>query len=432
MRVESSPRPTDLASLVLPSGRIAALTLLNSQDVRITALASLVRSDPGLAVILLRAANSAESSSRKRIVDPSEAVVRVGLNQTKRLIGAAVVGGALSTLQGCGLDLGAFWSYSLAAAIATEDEVDETHLRGGAFSVGLLHDLGRLALAASDPAIYVRMASQPHSEAVVLAAEQLMFGEDHATASVRLLSDVGLPEELVAMVADHHRPQEAADNPLTRARRLVVAAGFSDGLPLHPDAAASDVDLRRASSLLDQVEWYRSTLHSSDRFGRIQPAPAPDFTREEEVAEVLAGMPRRHAAAANRRAVFRANALAQASIYTILGDRRLGTAYSGTVRNVSLEGAGLSLPGSRLFPGDRVAVGFTLEGEQYWLRSEVRWIQTSRAERRQDLGVAFEPLSAADQRRLWSQISEAERTHRPIGPVEVPLGTEAWRPRVGV
>ena len=427
-----NPQEIDLASLVLPSGRIAALVLLNSADARIPALASLVRSDPGLAMILLRAANSAESSSRRRIADPAEAVVRVGLNQTKRLIGAAIVGSALSALDGCGIDLNAFWAYSLAAAIATEDEVEVAHLRSAAFSVGLLHDLGRLALAASAPASYTRMASQPRTEPVILAAEQLLFGEDHASASARLLSSVGLPPDLVEMVADHHRSVgEDTANPLVRARRLVVAAGFSDGLPLHIDSAVTGIDLRRASSLLDQVEWYRSTLHSSDRFGRFQPAPLPDFARsdDDDGDDDLPSVRKySRVGSANRRSVFRASTVAQASVYTIVGDR-LGSAYSGTIRNVSLEGAGLTLPTARLFPGDRVAIGFMLEGEQYWLRSEVRWIRSLRVERCHELGVAFEPLTSSDQRRLWSQIAEAERTSRPIGPVEVPLGVEAWRPR---
>jgi putative nucleotidyltransferase with HDIG domain len=427
---QADPQPVDLASLVLPAGRIAALALLNSPDVRIQSLASLVASDPGLAIIVLRAANSAESASRRRIADPGEAVVRVGLNQTKRLVAAAVVGGALSSLKGCGLDLEAFWSYSLASAIATEDEADTQTLRAGAFSVGLLHDVGRLALAASGPQTYARRSTAGHSEHVILAAERIMFGENHATASARLLESVGLPDEFVEMVASHHgAPGRDPDSPLSRARRLVAAAGFSDGLPLHLESVAvPGVDLRRASSLLDHVEWYRSALHSSDHLGRIQAAPSHDFASESDPVAFETGYRRRYASGVNRRAVFRALAIAQASLYTIVGDR-LASAYAGTIRDVSLEGAGLTLPASRLFPGDRVAVGFALDGEQYWLRSEVRWIHTSRQDRGQELGVSFDPLSAADQRRLWAQISDADRSRRPIGPVDVPLGVAAWQPR---
>ena len=426
-----NPEQIDLAALVLPAGRIAALALLNSPDVRVPALASLVQSDPGLAVILIRAANSAESASRRRIVDPGEAVVRVGLNQTKRLVAAAVVGGALSSLDGCGIDLEAFWSYSLAAAIATEDEADSSALRSGAFSVGLLHDVGRLALAASAPSSYARFSTRGRSENVVLAAEQLLFGEDHAIAGARLLERVGLPGELVEMVEDHHGPGgSGGDSPLRRARRLVAAAGFSDGLPLHMESIAhQENDLRRAASLLDQVEWYRSTLHSSDGRGKIQAAPSHDFARDGDPRSTAEdGYQLRRSTGINRRVVFRALALSQASLYSIVGDR-LAAAYSGTLVNVSLEGAGLTLPVSRLFPGDRVAVGFALNGEQYWLRSEVRWIRSVRADRVQELGVSFDGLSAADQRRLWAQISDADRARRPIGPADVPLGAAAWQPR---
>jgi len=402
---------------VLPAGRIAALSLLNSPDVRLPALSGVVRADPGLAIILLRAANSVASASRRRIVDPGEAVVRVGLNQTKRLVAAAVVGGALSPLVGCGLDLDAFWSYSLASAIATEDEADSHRLGGGAFAVGLLHDLGRLALAASDPHSYSRLTTQARSEHLVLAAERLMFGEDHAGASGRLLLAVGVPEELVEMVAQHHGGRgEEADSPLKRARRVVAAAGFSDGLPPHFESDTGEaVDLRRASGLQDHVNWYRSALHSSDRLGRIQAAPAADFSIESDPLAAESRSRSWQSSIANRRAVFRAAARAEASLYTIVGSR-LGAAYGGILRNVSLEGAGIVSPNSRLAEGDRVALGFPLNGERYWLTSEVRWARDGGTRGGQQLGVMFDSLSGHDQRRLWAQISEAERTNRPIGP----------------
>ena len=427
MQREGVPQPGELATLVLPAGRIAALSLLTSPDVRLPALSGVVKSDPGLAIILLRAANSAASSSRRRIVDPGEAVVRVGLNQTKRLVAAAVVGGALSPLMGCGLDLDAFWAYSLASAIATEDEADTTVLRSGAFAVGLLHDLGRLALAASDPRSYSRLTTQARGEHLVLAAERLMFGEDHAVASGRLLLSVGVPDELVEMVTSHHLAGADQDSPLMRARRVVAAAGFSDGLPPHFDAdSGQGVDLQRASALQDHVDWYRSALHSSDREGRIQAAPSPDFAEASASPVAESEASDRQTTIANRRAVFRADARAQASLYTIVGSR-LGAAYGGIICNVSLEGAGITSPNSRLFPGDRLAVGFALSGERYWLTSEVRWDQSRGANRGQQLGVMFDAISGHDQRRLWAQISEAERTNRPIGAPLVPAA--AAQPR---
>ena len=233
MTADRARQPGTLAAApVLPAARAAALSMLQDMDLSLGDLGEVVSTDPGLTVVLLRAANSVHSASRRRIEHARDAMIRIGLTQTKRLVAAAVVGGAFDDLDECGIDLDAFWAYSLATAVAAEDASKSTRLRPAAFSAGLLHDIGRLTLAASAPLAYPAISARAASESIVLGAERALFGEDHAAAGARMLHSWGLSEDLVATVIRHHDvPAGEIGGALAEARSLVEAVGYSDGLP---------------------------------------------------------------------------------------------------------------------------------------------------------------------------------------------------------
>ncbi|MGE3857914.1 MAG: HDOD domain-containing protein, partial [Dehalococcoidia bacterium] len=147
-------RATAPSGPLLPAARAGALSMMQDENVRMDDLAGLIRSDPGLTLVLLRAANSAASASRRRIEDTRDALVRIGLQATKRVLAAAVVGEAFQNLDDCGIDEDAFWAHSLACAVICESSVTTPRLRPVAFSAGLLHDVGRLVLGASMPDVY--------------------------------------------------------------------------------------------------------------------------------------------------------------------------------------------------------------------------------------------------------------------------------------
>ncbi|MDA0301915.1 MAG: HDOD domain-containing protein, partial [Chloroflexi bacterium] len=183
---------------MLPAARAGALSMMQDDDVRMDDLATLIRADPGLTLVLLRAANSAASASRRRIEDTRDALVRIGLQATKRVVAAAVVGEAFQNMDECGIDEDAFWAHSLATAVICESSVTTARLRPVAFSAGLLHDVGRLVLGASLPEVYGSLSDSARREPMVLGAEAAIFGEDHAKAGGRLLSLWGVSDEIAA------------------------------------------------------------------------------------------------------------------------------------------------------------------------------------------------------------------------------------------
>jgi HD-like signal output (HDOD) protein len=225
---------------LLPAARAGALSMMQDDDVRMDDLAMLIRADPGLTLVLLRAANSAASASRRRIEDTRDALVRIGLQATKRVVAAAVVGEAFQNMDDCGIDEDAFWAHSLATAVICESSVTTSRLRPVAFSAGLLHDVGRLVLGASMPDVYGSLSEKARTEVMVLGAEAAIFGEDHAKAGGRLLSVWGVSDEIAAAVGRHHEPPSGElEEALALARRVVRRLGYDDGLTCHLDAPAA-------------------------------------------------------------------------------------------------------------------------------------------------------------------------------------------------
>ena len=269
VEAERSPqvrRAVPPAGPMLPVARAGALSMMEDENVRMEDLAGLIRADPGLTLVLLNAANSAGSASRRHIDDPRDARVRIGLQATKRVVAAAVVGDAFSGIGECGIDEHAFWAYSLVVAVISESSVQSARLRPIAFSAGLLHDVGRLVLGGSIPGVYESFVERVHSEAMVLAAEVALFGEDHAKAGGRLLSIWGVSDAIALTVSRHHEaPSDELEEALLLARRVVARLGYDDGLGCHLDVLPGEVEVTQATatSLRERVTWYQSALHGA-------------------------------------------------------------------------------------------------------------------------------------------------------------------------
>ena len=216
---------------MLPAARAGALSMMQDDDVRMDDLATLIRADPGLTLVLLRAANSAASASRRRIEDTRDALVRIGLQATKRVVAAAVVGEAFQNMDECGIDEDAFWAHSLATAVICESSVTTARLRPVAFSAGLLHDVGRLVLGASLPEVYGSLSDSARREPMVLGAEAAIFGEDHAKAGGRLLSLWGVHANGVRRSSPQgHEPRHRCDEsgcPSLQCRRTICRSASS-------------------------------------------------------------------------------------------------------------------------------------------------------------------------------------------------------------
>ncbi len=209
-------------------GRIR--TLLSAEDPPLPALVALVQSDLGIASKLLKLVNSAYFSLERRVTDLGQAISMLGLETVKTVV---LVRGAMEALQAlspAGLDMDALWRHSQgvangARAIAA-GEGQRPAVLEDAYSLGLLHDIGRVILALDPAADYRRVTEIPAQGLV--AAERRLYGTDHPHVGAQLLSLWGLPPEFCRRIREHHAPAFPSDG-FPAGLALYAADGFMEG-----------------------------------------------------------------------------------------------------------------------------------------------------------------------------------------------------------
>ncbi|MGR9114905.1 MAG: GGDEF domain-containing response regulator [Gammaproteobacteria bacterium] len=178
-----------------PSGTaLAIIKLVQQDDATVQQVAQLVQADPALSGRILRFANSAAFGARRPIVSVPDAVVMMGMHTVRNFaLSLSLVGDHLEGR--CqGFDYEAYWAKSLilAVAIAAITSRERTASPEEAFTLGLLADIGRLALATAWPDIYSGCLGAATGKQL-LKLERENFDIDHKSLSFVLLSDWGLP-----------------------------------------------------------------------------------------------------------------------------------------------------------------------------------------------------------------------------------------------
>jgi HD-like signal output (HDOD) protein len=213
--IEKNKRATTLPWAYLrlppfPQVAVRVLQLANNENVQMRELGSLISTDPAFASEILTVANSAFYSPRYPSTTIAQAVAVLGAN---RLQGMCVTVGVRAYL-GKSMNLPALrnlWRHNLACAIiaqrlAAAGDIDHD----SAYTAGILHDIGRMALAVIEPKAYAELLeSHRGPSASVLEAERDLYGWDHCEIGRQLIADWKLPANFEAVVADHLAPRRA-------------------------------------------------------------------------------------------------------------------------------------------------------------------------------------------------------------------------------
>ena len=185
----------------LPANRLRALELLAQPSVELGELVDIAELDPAMTVALLRMANSASSSPSRRLTTARTAVVRLGSLPTRRVIAGTVLSTSFPQPTPDIIDSGEYWRHALAVALIADAAAVARGSRSEAFTVGLLHDMGCLAMAASEPARYQRVARLVRAGVTERDAEQAIFGHDHAYYGCLVAEQWGLGDSIARRLA---------------------------------------------------------------------------------------------------------------------------------------------------------------------------------------------------------------------------------------
>lgn len=222
---------TALRSLpAVPKVIIKLWEYLDSGEDALHRAVSIVRTDPGLTAMILRVANSVRYGSRQRIRSLESAISLMGLAELRSL---SIVHSARQVFRGSlqsrgGFNLRDYWSHSVRVALTAERLTRKvTGVPADfAFSAGLLHDLGLLALAEVYKGSYDRIASLISSGAGPrFLVESDVLGIDHARAGGIVCRHWNLPDYLFEPIRYHHEPLEAVED-----KRLTALIHLADYL----------------------------------------------------------------------------------------------------------------------------------------------------------------------------------------------------------
>lgn len=174
------------------------------------------------------------------------------------------------------LPLADFWRHSLAVGLACRQIARIAHIPVDleeAFTCGLLHDVGKLAMHAALPKGYARvMAADKTRTANISQHEQETVGADHAAFGRRLAEHWRLGQTLTNVIWLHHQPAGVLAEDLPE-RPLVLMVAVADAIARKADigysgnhsatdiaAPASELGLSQqdiadiAAGLADQVQ----------------------------------------------------------------------------------------------------------------------------------------------------------------------------------
>lgn len=200
----------------LPASTVRLVEMVGSADCNLGEVAELISFDAALTASVLRGANSAATAGAAPISTVHEAVMRLG---SARVLALAVASGARAfldrKLDAYGLDEGALWRHSVAAAVAAEvlPSYCTVELPPDVFTAAILHDVGKLVMSRfldAESLAFIRRA-QEVDHLPRLDAEALILGVDHAELGGLVAQHWSLPPRVVRGIIHHHRPELGND-----------------------------------------------------------------------------------------------------------------------------------------------------------------------------------------------------------------------------
>ena len=199
LRVQRRVQAGEVELPQLPATSMEVMQLSARPDVELQQIAERISSDPVLSSELLRTANSVLYAGQDAANTLDEAVMRVGLRSLRSMIFAISMRSVILRFHSLGTQAERVWRQSfsvasIARAIAPLLNADPER----AFLLGLLHDVGKVALIAA-----LNGEAEKSSDVTPPLLGRL-FHDHHEPAGQALARAWNLPDELVAVAGAHH------------------------------------------------------------------------------------------------------------------------------------------------------------------------------------------------------------------------------------
>ncbi len=246
---------------VLPSVVVRLMSLRPESEQFFEEVLTVASEDPGLALRVIRTANSPMSAPRSPITSLDAAVARLGANHIADLVTTVAIARVFIPRTPGETEL---WLHAIEVATACRILVEHLHVDDvapeHAYLAGLLHDIGRFILFDQAPEFIQAVDDLAWTTPdELLQAEQQICGIDHAKLGGRVCAHWDVPEPILTIVKNHHQQVAAVSRP---ARALLATVKVADWLSIwhrgHDDAADMTDAARHDLTELELLSTHRS------------------------------------------------------------------------------------------------------------------------------------------------------------------------------
>ncbi len=202
-----------------PSAYHEIAAMVGRAELGVDALAAVVERDAGLHARVLSTASSAFFGLDRPMRTIAEAVSYLGVDTVVGLVLASHAFALAGDRPLQELSLAGLQHHSLAIARTARERLATTADASDAFIVGLVHDIGRIVIAAALPDAHLAITRQMRQPGARRSAvERGILGTSHGEIAASLIAQWGLPLPIIDALA-YHDDDAVAPTPILKALR---------------------------------------------------------------------------------------------------------------------------------------------------------------------------------------------------------------------
>lgn len=266
----------------LPEVVYRILTLVEDPNTGASDLSEAVRSDPALAMRVMRTVNSPYYALEEKVSDLQQAIAILGFQEIRNLALTSHVANLFRSSEGYKhYSRRGLWEHLVATGMVARMVAQTTGRIGPheAFLAGLLHDLGLILLDQYAHAGFCRIVDAIGPDRPTCQVEMEVLGFTHAELGQTVAAQWNLPEHLTVAIGFHHEPQACEGT----YRSLVCGVAMANFLCHHQDVTSLGIanvplpspevfaELQLGREELNQiVEELEKALRSADLMAMVQ------------------------------------------------------------------------------------------------------------------------------------------------------------------
>jgi putative nucleotidyltransferase with HDIG domain len=258
----------------LPTIYTEIIAEMHSDDPSIKKISEIIGRDVSMTAKILQVVNSVFFGLPRKIGNPKQAVMLLGLETVKSLVLSVKIFSEFSQKKYSWFNIDAIFKHSIsvssyAKAIVRYEKMDRD-LINYSLMAGLLHDLGKLILATNFKDTYQQVLTESrNSDHKLWELEQETFGTSHAEIGAYLMGLWNLENPIIEAIAFHHCPAKSASNQmgLLTVVHVANALDHEEDLPENQES-----DLSYDDEYIDQLggtdrmaEWRQVCTEYAER-----------------------------------------------------------------------------------------------------------------------------------------------------------------------